>query len=64
MERFSKEALRKADGKTVPLTMGSEGQTLVIGEATLHFVEDRGLVATISIDDELVSTWFKENPLP
>jgi len=61
--RFTKDALRRVDGAVVPLTMYSDGARLVVGEATLHFVENKGLKADIFVDDELVKTWFKEKRL-
>jgi hypothetical protein len=57
---FSREALEKADGLTVPLVKyDNDGERHVIGEATLH-VDKQGLFADFTVDDEASLTYLKD----
>lgn len=59
-ERFSEEALKKQDGKKVPLTLEPGGP--VIGEATLKYHPDTGeLHAKFQVDDPFVSEFLRSD---
>lgn len=60
-ERFTEEAMKSQDGKKIPLTLEIGGP--VIGEATLKYVPEVGLIAEFSVDDANV-TEFLEGPSP
>jgi hypothetical protein len=54
---FSEEALKKMDGKKVPLTLEPGGP--VIGEATLEHVPGEGLNASMRVDNPEIAELLK-----
>lgn len=57
-EVFTPEVLKAQDGRKVPLTIENGGP--VIGEVTLHYVEETGnLEARFRIDDPVLAEFFQ-----
>jgi hypothetical protein len=61
---FTREALEKVAGQTVPLVKyDNDGERHVIGEATLH-VDQQGLFADFTVDDEASLAYLKAQGMP
>lgn len=59
-DRFTEEALKSQDGKKVPLTLENGGP--VIGEATLRYDPEVGLIADMQINDHKAAEFFTQTP--
>lgn len=60
---FTEEALRAQEGKKVPLKDEPGGR--IIGEATMHYNEEKGILeAKFRVDDPKVAEFLKGNPRP
>lgn len=60
--RLSKEAMKAQDGKKVPVTLEPDGP--VIGEATLKYEPDVGLVGNFKVEDETVAEFLAQKTMP